>query len=137
MARVLSPDWFDEIVRGTQPVCDAPGTDDCDLVLEQVVRDTPDGEVRYRVVVTSGRAYIERPSSGGAGTESGTLPPDLRITCDWATAGAMAQGLLSAQAALLEGRLRVKGDLARLSGRAADLAGLDPVPDAVRRQTTY
>jgi hypothetical protein len=49
----------------------------------------------------------------------------------------MAQGLLSAQAALLEGRLRVKGDLARLSGRAADLAGLDPVPDAVRRQTTY
>jgi hypothetical protein len=138
MARFLSPDWFDEVGHAARPACDAAGADDGALVLEQVVRDTPDGEVRYRVVVTSGRAYIERPSANGAGTESGAAgPPDLRITCDWSTAAAMAQGLLSAQAALLEGRLRVKGDLARLSGRAADLAGLDPVPEAVRRQTTY
>jgi hypothetical protein len=63
--------------------------------------------------------------------------PDLTITCDWATATGLAQGTLSAQAALMAGRLRVRGDLAGLAGRAADLAGLDPVPASVRRQTTY
>ena len=47
------------------------------------------------------------------------------------------RGRSPTQAALMAGRLRVSGNMARLSGRAADLVGLDPVPESVRRQTTY
>jgi hypothetical protein len=49
----------------------------------------------------------------------------------------MAQGRMSSQAALVAGRLRVKGNLTRLSGRSGDLVGLDPVPEPVRKATTY
>jgi hypothetical protein len=61
----------------------------------------------------------------------------LTIACDWATAAALAQGQLSAQAALMAGRLRVRGSLSRLSGWAVELIGLDPVPPDIRRRTTY
>jgi hypothetical protein len=137
MARFLSPAWFAEVASlgPTRPApARAGGT--AELVLEQVVRDTPDGEVRYRVVVAGGSAYIEGPAAG-VNTNGGSAAPDLTITCDWATATAMAQGELSTHAALLAGRLRVKGNMARLAGRSAALNGLDPVPPQVRRQTTY
>ena len=145
VARFLSPEWFAEVARFGPP---RPTAAPADLVLEQVVYDTPEGEVRYRVVVTGRAAYIEPPRdpsdtrTGGDGTDSGSgrvagSAPDLTITCDWATATRLAQGTLSAQAALTTGRLRVRGNLARLSGRAANLAGLDPVPPGVRRRTTF
>ena len=44
---------------------------------------------------------------------------------------------LSSQTALMQGKLRVRGNLSKLSGRAGDLAGLDPVPAAVRKTTTF
>jgi hypothetical protein len=147
MARFLSAEWFGEIARlgpppaaaaAAAPAAPAAAAAPAELVLEQVVRDTPDGEVRYRVVVTRGAAYIEPPSpSSGSDPNGAAPPPDLTIACDWATAAAMAQGELSTHAALLAGRLRVRGRLDRLSGRATDLAGLDPVPDQVRQRTTY
>ncbi len=134
VARFLSPEWFAEVARYAPPppVGAAVTAGELPLVLEQVVRDGPDGEVRYQVVVTADGAYIQPPSNLDAPTA-----PDLTIACEWSTATGLAQGTLSAQTALMAGRLRVSGNLARLSGRAADLVGLDPVPDAVRRQTTY
>jgi hypothetical protein len=143
MARFLSADWFAdvaevaEVAAATPPEAAsggqmAPGGEQ--LVLEQVVHGTPDGEVRYRVVARNRAARIE-PVGVTSNGPSGA--PDLTISCDWATAVAMAQGHLSAQGALMAGRLRVRGNLARLSGWAADLTGLDPVPPEVRRRTTY
>jgi hypothetical protein len=128
MARFLSPEWFDEIVRRQPPAVDE-GPPGQRLVIEQVVRDGPDGEVRYRVVIAGSAARIEPAANAPAA--------DLTITCDWATATAMAQGGLPAQAALMQGRLRIRGNLARLAGRGSDLVGLDPVPADVRARTTY
>ena len=100
------------------------------LVLEQVVTGSPDGNVRYFVIVENDRARL---------VESGFARQvaDLTITTDWDTATAMARGGLAPQAALMQGKLRVRGNLAKLAGRAGDLAGLDPVPEAVRKITTY
>ncbi len=102
--------------------------------MERVVRGGPDGDVRYRVVVAGGSAFLERPDGAAGGSSP---EPDLTIASDWITAAEIAQGTLSAQAALMTGRLRVRGNLARLAAWAGDLPGLDAVPASVRRRTTY
>jgi hypothetical protein len=130
VARFLSAEWFAEIDRyAPQEAGEGP-----QLVLEQVVHDTPEGEVRYRVIVRGEFAHIEPAPAHGNGA---TTAPDLTIASDWATAAAIAQGQLSTQAALMAGRLRIRGSLVRLARRGARLAGLDPVPPEVRRRTTY
>jgi putative sterol carrier protein len=129
MARFLSAEWFAEVAaaRAERPAVNG----EPDLVLEEIVRATPDGDVRYVVVVGGGSAAIERPGPGEG------PDPDLTITCDWKTATAVAQGQLSTQRALMQGRLRVRGNLTRLSTKLAEAAGLDPVPPEVRKDTTY
>lgn len=129
MPRFLSRQWFDEVAAATDG--DAPPPDA--LVLEQVVNGTPYGRVTYLVLVADGRAVI-RPTEA----ETATQPsPDLTITCDWETASAIAKGELSAQRALMQGRLRIRGSAAALGGRASELAGIDPVPPEVRKNTTF
>jgi putative sterol carrier protein len=129
MARYLSAEWFAEVAaaRGTRPGLEGEPR----LVLEQIVRATPGGDVRYLVVIEGTEAVIEQPPTGEG------PPPDLTISCEWGTATAIAQGHLSTQRALMQGRLRIRGNLARLSGKGADLSGLDPVPPDVRKTTTY
>jgi hypothetical protein len=137
MPRFLSPEWFTAATRGRDgPVPSETPAEE--LVIEQVVTTTPFGDVRYRVVVTAGEAWIELPGDLGAGTgANGAVAAHLTISSDYATACAIAQGQLSTQRALMEGRLRVRGSTAVLSGRSSQLSGLDPVPSDLRRDTTY
>ncbi len=130
MARFLSAEWFAEVARVAPP----GATEGPSLVLEQVVHGTPDGEVRYRVIVSGETAHIETAPAQANGA---SIAPDLTIATDWVTAAAVAQGQLSAQAALMAGRLRIRGSLTRLASRSAELADLDPVPPDVRRHTTF
>jgi putative sterol carrier protein len=77
-------------------------------------------------------------TGAGAVLVRGPAPaPDATFTEDYATAGAIARGELTTQAALLSGQIRVAGNMATLSARQADLAGLDPVGPVVRAGTTY
>jgi hypothetical protein len=124
MARYLSAEWFAAV--DSEPLAAAPT-----LVLEQVVRDAPEGQVVYRVEVGADRARVVWPVPEDA------PPADLRITTDWATSVAVARGDLSTQRALMQGRLRVGGRPDRLPTATATLAGLDPVPVGVRESTTY
>lgn len=123
MVRFLSAEWFAKVAAASEPE-----TGPARAVLEQVVDGAPGGRVSYRVVVGERRARIEWPTSAGA------PPADLRISCDWPTAVAIARGDLSTHRALMDGRLRVKGNPARDGGLPA---GLDPVPASVRAETTY
>ena len=125
MARFLSDIWFEEVeAAGGQ----AQPAEDAVAVLQQVVTGGPEGEVRYHVIVAEGRAVLVRGPARA---------PDATFTEDYATAGAIARGELTTQAALLSGQIRVAGNMAMLSTRQDDLAGLDPVPPAVRAGTTY
>ena len=119
MARYLSADWFE---AARTPV---PSTA---VVLEQVVRDTPDGTIVYRVHAAAGRAAIEWPVPEGA------PEPHLRITSDWATAVAVARGELSTQNALMQGKLRVSGNP---TVTVDELAGADALAPEVRQATTF
>lgn len=124
MARYLSAEWF-------ALVSSAPLPEPVVMVLEQLVADTPAGPVTYRVEVGSTQARVVWPVPADA------PPPDLRITTDWTTAVSIARGDLSTQKALMQGRFRVSGSPDQLAGATSTLAGYDPVPTAVRDNTTF
>ena len=126
MVRFLSPEWF----RSAGASDGAPAFQPA-VVLEQVVTDTPDGPVTYRVEVGDGQTRINWP------VPSDAPAADLRITSGWETAGAVARGELSTQRALMQGRLRVSGRPGELADIAASLQACDPVPAELRAQTTY
>ncbi|HEX4865088.1 MAG TPA: SCP2 sterol-binding domain-containing protein [Acidimicrobiales bacterium] len=141
MPRFLSAEWFDAIrvhaghhqpgdKDPAQPPHSLHGPHPDRLVLEQVVTGSPEGNVRYFVVVENGNARLVEPGFA-------RQVADLTITTDWDTATAMARGELATQAALMQGKLRVRGNLTKLAGRAGELAGLDPIPEAIRKVTTY
>ena len=124
MARFLSTPWFARLGELTEPA--SPTGDP--FVVEQVVQRAPEGVVRYHVVIADSQArVVEGPAPN----------PDVVLTSDYATACAIARGELSTETALLEGRIRVRGDMDRLSRRAPELSGLDPVPPRVRDETSY
>ncbi|MDQ2729371.1 MAG: SCP2 sterol-binding domain-containing protein [Actinomycetota bacterium] len=96
-------------------------------MLQQVVTGTPDGEVRYQVIIGGGRATILVGSPAEA---------DMTFTSDYNTATAIASGTLSTETALGEGRIRVSGNLSRLDSHAEILSGLDPMAP-VRANTLF
>jgi hypothetical protein len=124
VSEFLSEEWFAAVAAAGKP---GPDAGPAIMVLEQAVHGGPHGAVEYRVEIGEGWARIVWPVP-----EDGP-PADLRISSEWATAVAIAKGELSAQRALMEGRLRIKGD----PGRLAVGPGLDPVPAPVRAATTY
>lgn len=130
MARYLSEEWFRQL-GAAEPdgQAEAPVPAGRALVLQHVVTGAPEGDVCYHVRVVGGTATV---AQGRART------PDVTFSEDYATAAAVARGQLSAPAALMAGRIRVRGDLATLMAHQDTLlAGADPVPPAVRSTTTY
>jgi hypothetical protein len=128
----LSDEWIsamDEALRAHPGV--RAGTADVALVIEQAVTGGPAGDRAYRLRFDHGTAGVTpAPQPGGA-------EPDVRFTCDWDTAVAVATGKESAQAAFLAGRLRLGGDSRRLTAHAGLLAPLDDVFAAVRARTDF
>jgi hypothetical protein len=116
LAGFLTEAWLEEIEAAAQrAVLGTKGA----LVLQQVIPDGPEGrEVAYALVVGDGRIRLVR----------GRVPDaDLTFTQDRATAEAIHRGELSAQAAFMQGRLRLGGDLRSVIDRAGELAAIDDV----------
>lgn len=114
MAGFLTDAWLDELeVAAQRAELDTKGA----LVLQQVIPDGPDGrEVAYALVMDGGQVRVVRGR---------VSDPDLTFTQDLATAEAIHRGTLSAQAAFMQGRLRLGGDLRAVIDRAAELAAID------------
>jgi hypothetical protein len=99
------------------------------LTIEQVVTDVPGrGDVRYVV-------WFDEAGGHAAAHRAG--PADVGFRTDYATAVAIAQGRENAQRALAAGRLRLGGEVERLTRHADALAALDDAASAVRAVTTY
>lgn len=129
MARYLSAEWFDEVNQAARDSPElAEATRNVRLTLQQVVTGGPDGDVRYWVTVDGG--HVE------AGL--GQAPdPDVTVTQSYETAVAVSTGSLGAQAAVMDGRIRLSGDTAVLWEHHETLAGLDAVFAPVRARTGY
>ena len=129
MARYLSDEWFRQLGASVpDDQLDQQSPDHRDIVLQHVVTGTPEGEVCYHLRVTAGSATVVRGPANA---------PDVTFSEDYATAAAVASGELSAPAALMAGRIRVRGDLATLMAHQNTFVGADPVPAAVRATTSY
>lgn len=127
MLAFLSPPWLaalDEAARADGALAEATAA--VDLVVEQRVHGTPDGDVAFHLILDHGRVSVV---SGPAAS------PTVTFDQDDATARAIAAGTDSAQRAFMSGRLRVGGDLRSLLEHQATLLALDDVFAAVRART--
>lgn len=129
MARFLSPEWFDDVnAAAASDDVSAAVTPGLRLVVQQIVTDGPDGEVRYAVRIEDGKVAVVPGEAG---------EPDVTVTEDHATATAVAQGELAAPVAFMTGRIRVSGDTRVLLSAQPVLHRLDAVFASVRERTSY
>lgn len=132
VAIYLSDEWFEQIgaSKAAPPTASTASTASTEevLVLQHVVTGGPEGDVCYHVRVANGAVAVVRGQA---------VTPDVTFAEDYTTAAAIASGTLSAPAALLAGRIRVGGHLARLTNHFDGATIVDPVPAAVRATTTY
>ena len=129
MAAYLSPEWLTEADAAVSRSASLrAATADVALVVQQEVTGGPDGDTAYHVVIDHGAVSVVP----GRASE-----PDVTFTEDHATATAIGRGEFSAQAAFMIGKLRVRGDLARLLIHQDAFAGVDDVFDELRVATTW
>jgi hypothetical protein len=129
--RYLSDDWIlalDEAVRSDPDLRTAAAAAGADLVVQQTVTGTAEGDVVYRVQLRDGAARV--------------LPgpdPDatVRLVADAGTAAAIARGDLAAQEAFMQGRLRIGGDVTALLDHRAVFTSVTDVAAAVRDRTEW
>ena len=129
MARFLSPEWLVAVNEALQSASRVQkATADIELTIQQIVMGGPDGDVAYRVRVNRGSVELLPGRAPGA---------DVVFTEDWSTAAAVAKGELSPQAAFLEGRIRVSGNMASVMETRDALVGIDVALADIRSATTY
>ncbi len=127
MAEFLSVAWIAELDAAARAAGDLTLADG-DLVIEQVVRGLPGGEVRYRVHLGPGGAHV---------TADGGEDADLTLVTDAVTARSLHEGRARAQDAFTAGSLKVQGRPEVLAKRAELLARLDAAFAPVRGRTTF
>lgn len=128
MPEFLSAAWIDALDAAARTTALPDEAADASITVEQVVRDAPDGEVRYHLRIESGHARVHRGPADA---------PDLRLYSDYDTAVGLQRGEINAQGALTDGRLRVQGRLEALRRASEALRALHDVFTAVRAATTF
>jgi len=119
MAKFLSQQWADDILAALNGSDDVRGAiKGVQLCIQQVVTSAPDGEVSYWTKIDDGAV------SGAIGAASDA---DVTITQDYDTAVAMNSGELNAQAAFMQGKLKVTGNMSKLLANQGAMQALGPV----------
>ncbi len=103
MAKWLSQEWLDE---STRLAVDQPERLGASARLQYVITGGPDGDVSYYWIVTDGHLVENR---------LGTLDDsDVILHESYEDAMAMQKGELDANAAFMQGKIKVSGDVAQL-----------------------
>jgi putative sterol carrier protein len=124
----LSREWIEALDAAARAAILPADAAVVSIEIEQVVRDAPEGEVRYHLRLEDGRARVY----AGPATS-----PDLRLIADYDVAARIQRGEVNAQQALAAGRLKVQGQFARLVRADDALGSLEDVFAGVRAATTY
>lgn len=103
MAKWLSQEWLDESKRLAEDQPERPGAS---ARIQYVVTGTPDGDVEYHWVVDDGHLRENR---------LGRLDDaEVTLTESYEDAMAIQKGELDMNAAFLQGRVKVDGDVVKL-----------------------
>ncbi len=126
MVKFLSPEWTQAIVDALNNSDDArQALKGVEFVLQQVVTGAPDGDVSHWTRFEDGKV------KGAVGeTESA----DVTITQDYETAAALSRAELNAQAAFMQGKLIVTGNMGKLLQNQSALDVLGPVMAGVETE---
>ncbi len=103
MPKWLTQEWLDESTELAQSQPERPGSS---ARLQYVITDGPDGEVKYFWIVEDGKLLDNR---------LGELPDaEVTLTETYEDAMRIQKGELDANAAFMQGKIRVGGDVAKL-----------------------
>jgi len=103
MSKWLTQEWLDEFRSLAQSQPERPGAS---ARMQYVVTGGPEGDVRYYWVLENGK-LLEN--------QLGELPdPEITLTLSYEDAMKIQQGELDANAAFMQGRIKVAGNMAKL-----------------------
>ncbi len=103
MAKWLSQEWLDEQQRLSEGQPERPGAS---ARMQYVITGTPDGDVRYYWVLENGKLLESK---------LGELPDaEVTLTQSYEDAMRIQKGELDANAAFMQGRVKVTGNMAKL-----------------------
>jgi alkyl sulfatase BDS1-like metallo-beta-lactamase superfamily hydrolase len=103
MAKWLTQEWLDEQTRLSADQPDRPGAS---ARMQYVITGGPDGDIRYYWVLEDGHL---RENSLGTLDDA-----ELTLTQSYEDALKIQQGELDEQAAFMQGRVKVEGNMAKL-----------------------
>jgi predicted lipid carrier protein YhbT len=103
MAKWLSPEWFDETRAMAADQPDRPGAT---ARMQYEVTGGPDGDVRYYWVLEDGHL---RESALGVLADA-----EVTLTTPWADAMAIQKDELDANAAFMQGKVKVAGNMGKV-----------------------
>src|SRR5438093_6801042 len=104
--KFLSDEWLSEVEsrlnadEGFQNVAKSQSAK-----LQQVVTGAPEGDARYGFIIDGGKISMQRGEIDGA---------EATITQDYDTASKLSKGELQGQAAFMQGKLKITGNLMKM-----------------------
>ena len=118
MSRYGTDEWTGALVDALNANADVQQMADADVTFQQIVTDGPDGDLRYWLSFANGAV-----SAGTGDADS----PDVTFTQDYATASELSRCEIKPQAAFMQGRMTIKGNMGKLITHQDALALLGPV----------
>lgn len=132
MVAFLSAEWLHALDTEARRIAPPPGLAPGQRVIvgQEVhgVPGVPGGVVRYQLVVDGTGVHVDADAGAAA---------QLTFVCDYESAVALARGDTNAQAALMAGRLRLRGDVERFASARDALLALGDVFARTRAATTF
>lgn len=128
MPAFLSPEWLDELKRAADQILPEAGGSAC---VQYVVNGGPGKQIVYHLVYRAGRL-----AEAGLGE---VAEPDVTFTEAYGDAVDISRGKLDSNAAFMEGRVKVAGNMAKLMSVLA-LTGSPVYRELLARvdaETTY